>query len=325
MHELVLLLSRQAYEGYPTEYLLARLRGRRADLGSDRLPHRDTIELTDAGASLSYRAAAGGMTEAGAWDRMHAEFRWVYRQMNEGLRNTFAPLFLWFEVRTILICLRFRRGGERGKAAGILATSLLAEEIQRVLAGEGEATAVIDALAVLLAAIAEPYRDLGSIFRDRGGREYEQRLVTLYLEQMTDLPLHPVLREFFRSVVDMRNLVTFAKQMRWQLHESGAFIRGGEIPPERIVKALEEGTTAGLVTLLGALPDMGELPAAPGNPEQLLLGWLTKKVRRIGRDPLGIGLVLDYLWKCFVEAHNLSLVLHCEDLDRETMRAELIR
>jgi hypothetical protein len=122
----------------------------------------------------------------------------------------------------------------------------------------------------------------------------------------------------------MRNLVTLAKQLRWRLHEPQAFIRGGDIPPERLVKALDEGTAAGLAALLGSLPDLGSFPAAPANPEPLLYGWLTRKVRRLGRDPLGTGLVLDYLWQCFVEAHNLSLILQSEDPDREQVRAELI-
>ena len=244
--------------------------------------------------------------------------------MNEGLRQTFAPLFLWFELRTIILCLRFRRGGEQGKAAGLLPASLLAKRVQLALTEDGEPAAVMAALSGLLAAVAEPYRALGDIYRQQGGREQELRLVTLYLERMTSLPLHPVLRDFFRSLIDMRNLVTLAKQLRWQLHEPQAFIRGGEITPERLGKVLAEGTAAGLATLLAALPDMGAPPAATLNPEPQLFGWLTGKVRRLGRDPLGVGLVLDYLWRCFVEAHNLSLSIHGEGLDQETLRAELI-
>jgi vacuolar-type H+-ATPase subunit C/Vma6 len=183
---------------------------------------------------------------------------------------------------------------------------------------------VTDTLAGLLAAVAEPCRDLGKICRQRGGRAFEQRLVTLYLERMADLPLHPVLREFFRGVIDMRNLVTLAKQLRWRLSEPLAFIRGGEISTERLVKAREEGTVAGLALLLRALPDMGAVPTTPANPEPLLYGWLTRKVHRLGRDPLGTGLVLDYLWRCFVEAHNLSIILQCEGPDHEPARGELI-
>ena len=309
MRELMALLSRPAFDGYPDEYLLARLKGRRANLGRER----------------QSPAAAGGMTDADAWDPMRREFRWVYRQMNERLRQTFAPLFLWFELRTIILCLRFRRGGERGKAASLLPASLLAKPVQQALTEDGEPAAVMDALSGLLAAVTEQYRSLGDFYRERGGREHEQRLVTLYLERMTALPLHPLLREFFRSLIDMRNLVTLAKQLRWQLHEPQAFIRGGEITPERLGKALEEGTAAGLATLLAAVPDMGALPADPFNPEPQLFGWLTGKMRRLGREPLGVGLVLDYLWRCFVEAHNLSLLIHGEGLDHETLSAELIR
>lgn len=324
MRELTALLMHPSFEGYPDEYLLSRLRGRRANLGSDQQPRADAAERTEAGYTLRHRAAAGGMSDAEAWDAMRSEFRWGYRQMNEGLRQIFAPLFLWFEMRTIILCLRFRRGGERARAAGLLPASLLAKRVQQALTDDGEPAAVMDALSGLLTAVDESYRTLGGFYRERGGREHEQRLVAIYLERMTVLPLHPVLREFFRSIIDMRNLVTLAKQLRWQSHETGAFIRGGEIAPERLAKALEAGTTAGLSTLLGALPEMGALAAAPVNPEPQLFGWLTRKVRRLGRDPLGVGLVLDYFWRCFVEAHNLSLIIHGEGLDHETVRAELI-
>lgn len=309
MREVMALLSRPAFEGYPDEYLLARLRGRRTGLGSER--HSP--------------AAAAGMTDAEAWDAMRSEFRWVYRQMNAGLRLTFAPLFLWFELRTIILCLRFRRGGEQVKAAGLLPASLLAKPVQQVLTEDGEPAAVMDDLSGLLAAVGEPFRGLGDLYRERGGRELEQRLVTLYLERMTGLPLHPLLREFFRGLIDLRNLVTLAKQLRWHVHEPQLFIRGGEITAERLGQALAEGTAGGLATLLAELPGMEALPADQVNPEQQLFGWLTAKVRRLGRDPLGPGLVLDYLWRCFVEARNLSLMIHGQDLGQETLHAEMIR
>lgn len=309
MRELMALLSRPAFDGYPDEYLLARLRGRRAGLSSGR----------------QSQAAAAGITDAGAWDAQRSEFRWVYRQMNAGLRQTFAPLFLWFELRTIILCLRFRRGGERVKAAGLLPASLLAKPLQQALTEDGEPAEVMDALSGLLAAVADQYRGLGDLYRERGGRELEQRLVTLYLERMTDLPLHPLLREFFRALIDMRNLVTLAKQLRWNLREPQAFIRGGELAPERLGQSLGEGSAAGVAALLAAFPGMGTLSTAPLNLEQQLYGWLTGKVRRFGRDPLGVGLVLDYLWRCFVEAHNLSLIIHGQELDHETLGAELIR
>lgn len=313
MRELKALLEQPAGEGYPAEYLLARIRGRRANLVAARLSPV-AVELP----------VVGGMPATAAREQLRTEFGWVYRQMNEELREIFAPLFFWFEVPTIILGLRFRRGGEQGKATSLLAASLLAAPVQRALTQEGDPAQLIDDLAGLLATVAEPCRGLGSICRQQGWKDFEQGLVTCYLERMTGPPVHPLLREFFRALIDLRNLVTLAKQMRWQLKVPPAFIRGGELAMTRLEKAREEGTTAGLATLLCALPGMGALPAARGNPEPLLLGWLTRKVRALGRDPLGIGLILDYLWNCSVEARRLGLIFHGEALDRETLRAELI-
>jgi hypothetical protein len=313
MRELTALLEQPAGEGYPTEYLLARIRARRASLVAAR--------LSPVPAELP---GAGGMAATAAREQLRAEFCWVYRQMSEELRKTFAPLFFWFELRTILLALRFRRGGERGKAERLLSASLLAEPVRRVLTEEGDPARLIDELAGLLATVAGPCRGLGDICRQQGWRDFEQSLANCCLERMAGPPVHPLLREFFRALIDLRNLVTLAKQLRWQLKGPSAFIRGGELALARLEKARDAGTPAGLAALLGSLPGMGVLPTAPGNPEPLLLGWLTRKLRALGRDPLGIGLVLDYLWNCSVEARRLGLLFHGQALDRETMAAELI-
>jgi hypothetical protein len=323
MPELAAFLIQPAHEGYPTDYLVARIMGRRPNLVTDWLSHLVPPGPPETLSPLLQRTTSRGMTAAQARLKMREEFRWVYLQMNEGERKTFAPFFLWFEVRTILICLRFRRGGEREKAAALLASSLLAQRVQLVLSGEGKPFARGDALTDLLAAVAEPGLDLGAI-REQGGREFEQRFVALYLERMTRLTLHPVLREFFRSVVDMANLLSLAKQMRWQLVVPRAFIRGGAIATKRLEGLLKERSAARLAVLLRSQPGVGGLPAVPDNLEQFLLCGLTRKVRKLAREPLGIGLILDYLWGRFVEARNASLVHHGAVLGDETLRAELI-
>ena len=321
MRDLVTLLMPQAYEGYPTEYLLARIRGRRAALVSVR-------PWAGAGGEPTERAispgAAGGVTGSEARAQLKAELRWVYRQMNRGLRRTFAPLFLWLELRTILLAVRFRRGGERERSVPLLAASLLGEGVLRVLSIEGEPAAVIDALAILLATIDEPYRELGTIYRQRGGRAWEQRLVTLYLERMTGPQLHPVLAEFFRGMIDLRNLVTLAKQLRWDLRDPQGFVPGGKISLQRLHKARTTGTPAALAVLFRSLSGMSPLAEVPANPEPLLFAWLTRKVRLLSRETGGIGLILDYFWWRFVDARNVGLLFHGMGLEGSTLRTELI-
>lgn len=321
MRELAAVLIQPVQEGYPTEYLLARVRARRAELVTDWLAPPGPPETA---APLRHRAAYRGMTAAQASEKMRQEFRWVYLQMNQGMRNLFAPLFLWFEVRTILISLRLRRGGEKEQASPLLEASLLGKRVQRVLRGEEEPFTGKDPLSELLKADAGRSRALGALYREQKGREYEEQFVVLYLERMARLTLHPVLREFSRSLIDQVNLLALAKQLRWQLEDPRALIGGGTIPKERLERVLKEGSAAGLVTLLRSQPGLGELSAPPDDLEHFLLCRLTRKVRKLGRDPLGIGSILAYLWECYVQARNARLVHHAQVPGGETPGAELI-
>jgi hypothetical protein len=314
-------LIQPAREGYPTDYLLARVRGRRADLVSDWLAPPGP---PGSPAPLQHRATARGMTAKEARGKMQQEFRWVYLQMNQALRDIFAPLFLWFEVRSILISLRLHRGGEQEQAAGLLGASLLSQRVQRVLRGEEEPFSGADALSQLLQADAAAGRELGTLYREGKGREYEERFVALYLERVMRLALPPVLGEFFSSLVDLANLLAVAKQMRWRLEEPRALIGGGTIATERLEKVLKEGSAAGLAALLRDQRGPGGEPAQPGNLEHFLLCRLTRKLRKLAKDPLGIGCILAYLWQCYIEARNAGLVHHAAVLGDETLGAELI-
>lgn len=304
MPELTMLLTRPVAAGYPTEYLLARLRGRRTGLLAAGHPARGEHPPPLPGASR--RLPAGGEVAENPWERLRGEFRWVYGQMNDRLRAIFAPFFLWYELRTVILCLRFRRGGERERPARLLTRSLLAEPVRRTLAAESEPAVLLDTLAGQLALLAEPLRTLGMVFRAEGGAAVEQRLVNLYLERVAGPPFDPLIREFFCALIDLRNLLSLAKAQRWRLTAPPLFVRGGAIGTERLERARVGGVENGAVLLARSLPGMGRDPLSGEDLESQLLGWLTRKVQILGREPLGIGLVLDYLWRCSLEARGLG-------------------
>ena len=321
MRELAALLIQPAQEGYPTDYLLARIPVRRKNLVTGRLSPPVPSVPQETSSCLGQGDTPRGRSPTLAREKMRQEFRWVYLRMNPRVRDSFAPLFLWFELRTILISLRLRRGGESEKIAELLTDTLLARRVQLLL---GEPAAGADAVTGLLEEIGGPGRGLGALYREQKGREYEERCTALYLERVLRLPLHPVLREFFRLVIDLVNLLALAKLLRWRLEEPRPFIRGGTFAARRLEKVLENKSSGGLAALFPLRRGAGDLPALPDNPEHFLLCRLTRKVRKLDRDPLGVGCILAYLWDCSVEARNAGLVQHAAALGEQTMRAELI-
>jgi len=309
--------------GQPTDYLLARIASRRRELVTDWFAIPESPLAPETRASAGNQVWARGMSAALARDYMRHEFRWVYLQLNQGMRRTMAPVFLWFELRTILVSLRLRRGGEREREsiADLLAGSLLAKRVRQLL---GEPAAGTDALADLLEAVAEPGRGLGALYRGQKGREYEELFLSLYLERTLRRALHPVLRDFFSAVVDQMNLLALAKLLRWQLDDPHPFIRGGTIATKRLEEALKGGTAAGLAALLRPQPGPEGLAALRDNPEHFLLCRLTRQVAKLGSDPLGVGRILAYLWGCAIKARNAGVVHHAAFLGEETLHAELI-
>ena len=323
MRESAAFLIEPIQVGHPTDYLLARIASRRRELVTDWFAIPESPLTPETKDSAHSQVWARGMSAALARAKMRQEFRWVYLQLDQGMRSTLAPLFLWFELRTILVSLRLRRGGEREveSIADLLSGSLLAKRVRQLL---GDPAAGADDLADLLEAVAEPGRGLGALYRGQKGREYEELFLSLYLERTLRQSLHPVLREFFVAAADQMNLLTMAKLLRWQVEEPQPFIRGGTLATRQLEKVLKGGSLAGLAALLRPQPGPEGLAVLRDNPEHFLLSRLTRKVAKLGRDPLGVGRILAYLWDCTIKARNAGVVHHAAFLGEETLHAELI-
>lgn len=309
--------------GYPADYLQARIRVRRGYRIADWegiLAAADPLEAVPA---TPYRRGAG-RSEEEVWRGLLREFHWVHRQMEPPLRAIFAPVFGWFELRTLVLSLRNMGEGEAGKIEELLRYSLLAEGLKKVLRSDLEPAAACREMAELLALSAVRYGRLGNVYDEQGLAGFERELADLYLAETVSSPLHPLVGEFVRRLIDTRNLLALHKQRRWRIKDPPRFIGGGRIGEGTFRAAAESGESAGLTPLLERLT--GEKPGAgrDGGMEQPLLAGLTRQVRRMGREP-GTGLVLDYLWGCYVEARNLSLLIHGAGVGRETLRMELIR
>lgn len=308
MRDAAAFLIKPAREGYPTDYLLSRIGNRR----------RELTEL---------RGAAGGEglpVPLQARARMRREFRWVYLQMNSRLREEFAPFFLWFELRTILACLRHLRAADREQVARTLDDTLLGERVKAAFTSAPPPFAPSGSLAELAGADPGQARELERWYREQKGLEYEQRFASLYLERLTRQRLHPVVRDFLTLMADMKNLVAVAKQLRWGAPEPTLLISGGSLPRKDLAKVLKQRDQAAFLRLIPRSYAPPPPEAAPESVEHALLAHLTRQVRRGAADRLGCGLILAYLWEIYLEARNTAVAFHAEGYGADLLGRELI-
>ena len=321
------LLRNHEGTGPPREYLLARISGRSCSLVGDweaLLAADDPLAALD-----SDRRARGGVPgvpggDAEIWCGLQRELAWLHDQMDQATRSVFAPLFLFFELRTVVLCLRRRLSGDRGRCGELLRHSLLGRELQGVLLAECAPPAVVGGLCRLFAGTAKRFERLAPAFRERGVAGFEELLTTVYLEEVAKGPLHPVLGGFLGRLIDLRNALVLAKQRRWRVPLPPVFIEGGTIEVRlwRQAAGEDEGRLAG--ALVRRLAGSGAELAA-GNLESLLFGGLTRLVGKNAREPEGIGRIIAYTWRLELQARNLSLLVHGSRLDRGLLAGELIR
>ncbi|KAF0216105.1 MAG: hypothetical protein FD174_3867 [Geobacteraceae bacterium] len=310
--------------GYPQEYLQARIRGRRAYQIGDWERILSAADPLEAVPASPYRGALTVRSEEEVWQNLLRELVWLYCQMDQRVREIFSPVFVCFELRTLVLCLRNK--GERNdrKIEELLFYSLLAGKVQKALKADQDLPGVIDAVAGVLSAGAMRFGRLRNIYREQGLTGFEQGLTNLSLGEVIKGPLHPLIREFISRLIDTRNVMTLYKHLRWRIKAPPAFIEGGGIRESALREIAEKNDMAEVSPLIRRLTGEEVEAASAGNVERLLLTAITRLVRRRGREPAGTGLILDHLWRCYVEALNLSLLIHCRD-DREAVRRELVQ
>ncbi len=318
------LLRHLEDRGYPVEYLLSRIRGRRSRLISDWRPLVYDNEPMDYLASARYQGCVRERTPEGLWRSLLREYRWVYGQMNGQFREIFRPFFLYIELRTIFICLRHLKEGTSGKINELLADSLLSREIVELLSAGKDVSSAVEEIEQAFLAQSPEFGGLTDALDADGLRGVEQRLTNTYLAVVAACSLHPLMKQFFRHLIDSRNIMSAYKYLRIEKRAAPAFIPGGTIPVERLEAVISKNDLFGASALVRdcfgiriETPDSTKLEIA-------LYKGMTRFLKKEGREPFGAGPILDYFWKCSLEVMNLSVLFHGKDLEREAVLAELV-
>lgn len=319
------LLRTPADHGYPVEYLLSRIKGRRSRLIRDWRPLLFDPAQFDAQPSLKTGGFQKDRASDAVWRNLMGEYQWVHGQMNQQLRDIFSPYFLYAELRTIFICLRHHVDKKTGAIEELLGKSLLSDEIRRVLMLSPDLPSAVSGIERHFSVFSSRFQGLGKELESGGLRSVEQRLLGTYLAVTIDSRLHRLMRAFFSRLIDARNILGLYKYLKLELKEKPLFLPGGSIPELTLRNIMAKEELLALIPLVRECTGIiVERPDAT-SIELALYRGMTRWLKKEGRDPFGVAPILDYLWQCAIEAMNLSVLYHTRDLEREAVAAELVQ
>ncbi len=104
-----------------------------------------------------------------------------------------------------------------------------------------------------------------------------------------------------------------------------SLIPGGLVPEARLSAAAKSGDLIAVGSLTEELTGVPVERPDPTLVELALYRGITGWLKKAGRDPFGVAPILDYLWRCSIEAMNFSVLYHSRDLEREAVSAELVK
>jgi hypothetical protein len=319
------LLRKRPDPGYPLDYLLSRIKGRRSRLIRDWNPLLydpalyGSLPTDRAGGYQKYKTADA------VWKNLMVEYEWVYSQMNQSVREIFFTFFLYAELRTILICLRHLHDRKAGAVDDLLDRSLLSNEMKKVLLFSSDIPAAVSGIERLFSPLSDRFLGLVKDQVSGGLRAVEQRLLGTYLSLMVESDLHWLLKRFFSRLIDSRNILGLYKILLSGSIVQPVFLPGGIIPEKMLKEILRKKDLRGAAMLVRVSTGTSVVRPDATAMEIALYRGMTRWLRKEGREPFGIAPILDYLWRCSIESMNLSVLYHTKDIEREAVAVELVQ
>jgi len=309
------LLITPGVDGYPTDYLLARIRGRRAYLFMD----WDELILTPSPfehlQKTGYRGFLAEYSKEGIWRCLYSEYRWLYRQMNRRLREDFYHLFAYLELKRITQCLRYKiQKGGNGETHKLLSFSLISKEIKNLLIDKREPLTIIEGLE------GAGLTGLKQAFLERGLVGLEESMIDCFFNEISTLRLNPIIKSIFSYIIDSINITILYKYLRWRVKTAPLFINGGSFNK----RMLNIEKIDGLIQLIHRLTGIYIETITPSNIEITVKRGLMKRIKTLQREGSDTGIIFDYIWRRYIEAENLGIILYGEGLDRDVINKELL-
>ncbi len=318
------LIQQREDSGYPTEYLLARIRGRRAVFFSgweEILFHADPSEYL---LKTQYGEFIEKYAVHGVWMKLLNEFQWAYSQMSKDMKHVFYPFFSLSELQTLFACFRFKSvRGAGTEIEKLLSFSLLSDTIKNILMLTPDLSAAVESFEKKVLPPRGRTGSLSDTLSKEGLAGVEQRLTALFFEDLNNEKLHPVLKCFFTFLTDAINIMSLYKCFRWNIETAPPMISGGDIRRTAARKLMQDRDMTALSRLTEKLTGIRIEDDRTSQIENALLSGLTKRIRAASRDNTDVGFILEYLWEIYVEVQNLSIILRGRDIEKDILREEL--
>lgn len=289
MSLLRLLLENPEGKGYPFAYVLARIRGRRSRGDKQEIPE---MTIPAAGGAETVLVDADAFLTAA-----RAERNWLWSQLEPNMRSIYAPLFFYHELKPLALALRRREARQWDQVDAIMKGSLLVLPLRQLMGDEKiDTQKALERIGRFMQRISPEFGSLGSAYTSGRIGAAEELLLSANLRQLATLKLQPCLRAFFVRMIDMLNLLSLFRHLRWRSKIPPIFVPGGRVSTTLLVSWLDGSGDAVRDICTVAMTGNGVLPESPVELEQELISGMTRLCRRLAREPDGIGLVVDYLW-----------------------------
>jgi hypothetical protein len=210
-----------------------------------------------------------------------------------------------------------------GSAVELLSVSLLSDGIRDVLMTSVDAPSAIAGIERVFTSYAMEFQGLEDIYRDEGLRGIERDITNTFLSVAIAYPLHPLIRTFFARVIDSRNIMSLFKYTRMDFSSRPEFLKGGSVSAARFHDIIDREDPSVATSLVREVCGIRLERDDPARIEIALYTWITRFLKKAGRDPLGVGVILDYLWRRSIEAMNLGVLYHGKDLERDAVIAAM--
>lgn len=279
----------------PSDALLARLRGRRSEIN-----------------------LSADIAEA----QVITPSNWVYQRLNRRLRKRLSPFLDLLATRNLTLALRYVLVGEP-PAVALINDSLLNQPLLKLLTSNREPDVIVSQLEAILIEDYPFVSGLNQTYRSQGPGGVEQQLTEGALQQGVKTAGDPLLERVLRYLVDLRNLLTINKLWNWQVGQAPTLAAGGSIPPASLQRVWAAKDQERLTRLVTKRAGMTQAETTAVKMEQLLFKGLMRMLRRAGRDPLGLAVIVEYLWLTQLAQHNLVL-RQALSPDHETLLQEVL-